>query len=150
VAALSGWEAPVCLSCVENTVAIADFLSRQFNGKFPGSERITEIAKFLKDVKVAPAASIASAELLDREKSDGFAPWLGGREKDPSAFVALCTSVKEHDNGTEWGIEFNVFNQLGGVDFVKASGTVLPFTLQQVGVTEMKPPGEFSYPIIGN
>jgi hypothetical protein len=150
VAAVDDWEAPVCLSSAENTVAISDFVSRQFNGKFPGSDRIVEIAKFLKDVKIAPAASIASAEFLEREKSDGFASWLRGREKNPAVFEALCTGIKEHDNGHEWQIEFNVFNQLGGLDSVKALGTVLPFTVQQLGVAATRAPGEFSYPIVGN
>jgi len=150
VATLPDWQAPVCLSYAESTHAISAFLSSQFKGKFPGAGRVKEIARFLKDAKVAPAASVASPELLEREKFDGFASWLRGREKDRAVFVALCSGVQEYEIGNEWRIEFNVFNQLGGVNSVKASGTVLPFTVQRIEVAETRPPGEFSHPITGN
>jgi hypothetical protein len=129
---------------------MSDFLSRQFEGKFPGRGRFKYIAEFLKDAKVSPAASLASAEFLDGEKGDGLASWLRGREKDRSVFESLCTGVEEHEDENGWRIGFNVFNQSGGVNSVKVFGTVRPFTVRQIGVAETKPAGEFSYPIIGN
>jgi hypothetical protein len=150
VVSLGDWAAPVCLSCVENTDAMSGFLSRQFEGKFPGHGRFKGIAEFLKDVKVSPAASIASPEFLDGEKGDGLASWLRGREKERSVFERLCKGVEEHEDEDGWRIGFNVFNQSGGVNAVKASGTLRPFTVRQIDVAETKPAGEFSYPIIGN
>jgi hypothetical protein len=146
VAAFGGKEAPVCLT--GNVAAMSDFLSREFDGRFP-KDGLRDLARILKDVAIGPFAAIASEEFLRNQERDGLEYWLKGREKDPSAFEKLVTGIHGTASGNVWEVWFNVFNNRGGVDSLKASGTVSPITVRQLTVEEVKPAGEFYFPLEG-
>jgi hypothetical protein len=59
VAALGDGPLPVRLT--GDTAALSQFLSRQFNGRFPGAGRFRDVAELLRDVTL-PRAAIGSAE----------------------------------------------------------------------------------------
>jgi hypothetical protein len=128
--------------------AVADFMSRQFDGRFPDASRVGGIAQLLKDATVGPHSNLADREFLDSQRAD-LASWLKGRQKDARAFESFCTGIRETVNDNEWHLQFNAFNPAGGVDSVKASGTVAPLTIKDLTVEVVKSPGEFTNPLEG-
>jgi hypothetical protein len=150
VGALGDGTAPVSLSGPENRRAAAEFLSRQFRGRFPGLDKSEGVAQFLKDITLGLYAQIADARFLKSQKRDGgLQGWLKGREKDPAVFEALCSGVRAREDKNEWQLEFNVFNTGGGVDRLKVSGSIAPLAIQALSVEEVKAVGEFYYPLEG-
>jgi len=149
VSASGGEAAPVSLSDINHRAALSDFVFRQFNGRFPGIDRISVIATLLKDAVIGPGSSIANAKFLRRAKTFGLANWLRRREKDPRVFESLCTEIRKGADQDSWWMEFNVFNYKGGVQLVKVQGAVAPPSVLSVTVVEVKPDGEFFYDFDG-
>jgi hypothetical protein len=147
VATLGGGAPLVRLS--GNPAGISNFLSKQFDGRFPGGGQREHIARLLKDVSIGPSAVIASAAFLENQRRSGLHEWLKGREKDSAVFVRLCVGIQGREDKNEWELQFNVFNTRGGVNLVKASGTVSPLSIREIIVGVVKAPGEFSYPLEG-
>ena len=148
VAANGGGETPRCLTGASKEI-LADFLSRQFHGKFPGLQSVTQIGRFLSDVVLPPGTVIGDQKHLNDDRP--YHSWTqeGGRERDSSVFERLCTGIRGNETGNEWQLEFNAFRPDGGVDFLRASGGSLPLTITKITVEEVKPAGEFSYPLEG-
>ena len=149
VSASGGETAPVSLGDINHRAALSDFVFRQFNGRFPGIDRIGVIATLMKDVVIGSGSSIANADLLRKAKTFGVAGWLRGREKNPRVFEGLCTGIHGDVDQDSWWMEFNVFNSRGGVELVKVQGAVSPPSVLSVTVVEMKPEGEFFYDLDG-
>jgi hypothetical protein len=145
--ALMGDGHPVCLT--GDFEAVAAFLAKQFGGTFPGTGQRGAIAQFLKDAFVGHAGLIAEPGFLARQKADGLADWLKGREKDASIFEKQFKEIVAWQDRNAWYIEFNILTARGGVEVMKASGTVSPLSLGHVGVDIVKPPGEFYFPLEG-
>jgi hypothetical protein len=126
-----------------DSAAVANFV-RQSTGKFIG---FGALAKLLADVYLHPGATIATPDLL-LDPAD-LRDWMKGREKDPAVFRNLCNGIQGSQRENEWQLQFNVFNPNGGVDGIRASGTVSPFTIRQLRVVPLKPAGDFHYPFAG-
>jgi len=152
VGALGDGTPPVSLTGPENRKATADFLSKQFSGKFPGRGKVDGVAQLLKDVTLGPYAVIADRQFLQSQKSGAGSvrEWLKGREKDPRVFEGICTGVEAREDKNDWLLRFNAFNTVGGVDRLTATGTRSPLTIQRVSVEEVKPAGEFFFPLEGS
>lgn len=149
VSASGGETAPVSLSDINHPAALSDFVFRQFNGRFPGIDRIGVIATLLKGAAIGPGSSIANANFLRNAKTFGLERWLRGREKDPRVFEGLCTGIHGGVDQNSWWMEFNVFNSRGGVELVKVPGAVAPPSVLSVTVVETKSDGEFFYDLDG-
>jgi hypothetical protein len=152
VGALGDGTPPVSLTGPENRKATADFLSKQFNGRFPGRAKAEGVAQLLKDVTLGPYGVIADRQFLQSQKrgTGSVREWLKGRETDPKVFEGFCTDVEAREDKNDWLLQFNVFNTEGGVDRLTATGTISPLTIQRVSVKELKPAGEFFFPLEGS
>jgi hypothetical protein len=152
VGALGDGTPPVNLTGPENRKATADFLSRQFSGRFPGRGKVDGVAQLLKDVTLGPRGVIADRHFLQSQKwgTGSVREWLKGREKEPKVFEGICTGVETREDENEWQLRFNVFNTEGGVDRLTAVGTRAPLTIQRVSVEELKRAGEFFFPLEGS
>lgn len=146
VATLGDGKPPVSLT--GDAALLSEFLAKQFNGQFQGAGQVEGVAQLLKDATIGPAAVIGSAAFLKSQTGE-FDEWLKGREKNPAVFKNLCTGIRSYNDKGQWQIEFNVFNTVGGVDSLKASGGMAPLTIQALVVKPVKPAGEFSYPLEG-
>ena len=129
--------------------AVAALLAKQFGGTFPGPGQGSAIAYLLKDALLGHADLIAEPDLLAWLKRRGLASWLKGREKDPAIFEQQFSTIIARQDRNLWEVQFNVITARGGVETVKASGTVSPLTLGHVSLEIVKPPGEFYYPLEG-
>jgi hypothetical protein len=146
VATPGGGSPPVRLT--GDNVALGNFLSKQFDGRYPGASQRANIARFLKDASISPSAVIGTPEFLNAQRRS-FDEWLQKREKNPEVFAKLCTGIVGREDKNEWQLQFNVFNPRGGVDLLTASGTISPLTIRELKVEVVKPRGEFSYPLEG-
>lgn len=147
-AAFGNGETPICLTGAPKEVLSA-FLSRQFRGKFPGVQSIGQIGHFLSAVILPRGTVVGDQKLLDDQTKSHSWTRGGGRETDTAAFEKLCTGVRGSEVGNEWRIQFNAFLPDGGVDLVTASGGSVPLSITTITVEEVKPAGEFYYPIEG-
>lgn len=145
VATLAREEPPLQLT--DNPAGVAELLTRQFAGRFPGTGH-EAIPRILKDSFVGRSSVIATPEFLEKQREDLYW-WLRGREKDPAVFESFCAGVSGEQRGNDWQVQFNVFNARGGVDVVRASGTREPLTIRDVVVEVLKTDGEFSFPLVG-
>jgi hypothetical protein len=148
VAVFGGGATPLCLTGASKEV-LAAFLSKQFQGKFPGLESVARIGSFLNDVVLPRGTVVGDQKLLDDQRK--YRSWTrkGGRETDPIVFENLCTGIRGSQVGNEWRLQFNAFRPDGGVDSLTAVGGSVPLTITTITVEELKPAGEFSYPIEG-
>jgi hypothetical protein len=150
-AALGGGGTPTCLTGGSKEV-LGDYLSRQFQGRFPGLQLVPQIGEFLNDVVLPRGTVVGDQKLRDDERRwvsrTGKGSWTGrgAREKDIAAFKRLCTGVRGSASGNEWRLEFNAFRPDGGVDVLTASGASAPLTIVRITVEEVQPAGEFYYP----
>ena len=147
-AAFGGGAAPICLTGASKEV-LATFLSKQFQGKFPGLQAVAQIGDFLNSVVLPRGTVVGDQKLLDGQRKSHVWTRKGGRETDTTAFEKLCTGVRGSEAGNEWRLQFNAFRPDGGVDSVTAVGGSVPLTVTKITVEELKPAGEFFYPIEG-
>jgi hypothetical protein len=149
VAVLGPDKPPVCLTGA-STQVLSDYLATQFHGRFPGDQSVTAISKFLTDVMLPPGSVIGDQKLWDEERRHPLWTWRGARERDLAVFERLCRGVQASEADNRWQVTFNAFRTDGGVDSVTASGSSVPLTITQITVRELKPAGEFWYPLEGS
>jgi hypothetical protein len=147
-AAFGDGATPICLTGASKEV-LATFLSKQFQGRFPGLESFTRIGSFLNDVVLPRGTVVGDQKLLDGQRT--YHSWTrkGGRETDTAVFENLCTGIRGSQVGNEWRLQFNAFRPDGGVDSLTAVGGSVPLTITTIGVEEVKAAGEFFYPLEG-
>ena len=147
-AAFGDGAAPTCLTGASKET-LGEYLSKQFQGRFPGLQSVPQIGKFLKDVVLWQGSVIGDQELIEDQKQYHSWTGRGGRERDTAAFEKLCTGVRGSVSGNAWRLAFNAFRPDGGVDLLTAFGVSEPLTITGLTVEEVEPAGEFSYPIEG-
>jgi hypothetical protein len=147
VAVVGGGKPPILLT--GDIDALKGFLAMQFDGRLPGADALNDIAQLVKDAVVGKGGSIATREFFERQKKNGLDDWLKGRERDAAQLEKLCSGVRGSVSRNEWTLEFNVINDSGGVEVVRASGTASPLALRHVSLAVVRPRGEFTYPLKG-
>lgn len=147
VADLGGGRPPVRLT--GDIAALKGFIAMQFNGRLPGVGALSDIAQLVKDAIFGKRGRIATPDFFDAQQLRLDDWFLGHDNSDRAEFARLCSGIRAALNKNAWTLQFNVFNEQGGVDVVRVSGTASPLTLQFITIDVVKPRGEFNYPLTG-